>query len=465
MSSLSIQPSAPPRTSRPPPRDPPRFGSYEIVRKLGEGGMGTVYEARRVDLEKRVALKVLTQVEGPSVTARFLQEARIAASLDHPHVVNCIDLGQHNGTAFLAMEFLEGETLRERMERGALSATESVDLILPVCSALALAHDQGIIHRDIKPENIFLARRLNDTVPKVLDFGIAKSVSSTARPGITQTATIIGTPGYMAPEQVIDSKRVTPATDQFALGSVLWACVAGEELYRGEAAIEVLFAAVYEPARPLASAAPTAPQPFCDAVARMLDRDPTRRFASVREAAHALLPFASPRARARWEHEFGAPISPTLPPDEPARPLPAPVRPAVMTVAQRKQTPAAPDETPTEELPVARAEPPSRVRLVAAIATVIAVAVTAAFLLSRTPPAQTTARPPVTPVATAPTPASTPAEPPTPTPAPIETAQPPSPIAQTPSDPPHVAPNVHHAPTRATPVRPARHPHLRHRNL
>ena len=98
----------------------PRIGMvlqdrYRIVRVLGEGGMGTVYEARRVDLEKRVALKVLTQVEGPSVTARFLQEARIAASLDHPHVVNCIDLGQHNGTAFLAMEFLEGETLRERM--------------------------------------------------------------------------------------------------------------------------------------------------------------------------------------------------------------------------------------------------------------------------------------------------------------------------------------------------------------
>jgi serine/threonine-protein kinase len=463
MSSLSIQPSAPPRTSRPPPQDPQRFGSYEIIRKLGEGGMGTVYEARRVDLEKRVALKVLTQVEGPSVTARFLQEARIAASLDHPHVVNCIDLGQHHGTAYLAMEFLEGETVRERIERSPLTPTEAVDLILPVCSALALAHDQGIIHRDIKPENIFLARRLNDIVPKVLDFGIAKSVSSTARPGITQTATIIGTPGYMAPEQVIDSKRVTPATDQFALGSVLWACVAGEELYRGEAAIEVLFAAVYEPARPLANAAPAAPQPFCDAVARMLDRDPTKRFASVRDAAHALLPFASARARARWEHEFGAPISPTLPPDEPVRPLPAPVRPAAMTVAQRKPNTPAPDDTPTELLPVVAPEARGRTRLVVAIASVLAVAVTAAFLFGRTPPVRTATPPTVTPVATPPTPAPTRVEPP----APVERAQTLPPPEAPPSEPPHVAPSVHHAPApaRATPPRPARHPHLRHRNL
>jgi serine/threonine protein kinase len=285
------------------------FGPYELIRTLGEGGMGVVYEARRMGLDKLVALKVLTCFQGHGATARFLQEARIAANLNHPHVVDCIDLGDHDGVPYLAMEFLEGETLRDRMNCGPMSVEALCDVMLPIFSAIAAAHDQQIIHRDIKPENIFLAQSLGETVPKMLDFGIAKVASTATSSGITQTSAIIGTPGYMAPEQAIDSKRVTSASDQFALGSVLWAAVAGEELYPGDSAIEVLFAVVHDAPRSLSALAPSAPPEFCAAVMKMLTRDPTSRFANVRDAARALLAHASPSVRTRWEREFGTALS------------------------------------------------------------------------------------------------------------------------------------------------------------
>jgi len=265
--------------------------------------MGVVFEARRVGLQKRVAIKVLTCFEGPGATQRFLQEARIAASLDHPHVVDCIDLGQHEGVPYLAMEYLEGETLRERLARGALPVEEAVEVMHPVCSAIGAAHDREIVHRDLEPENNFLAQRLGDTVPKVLDFGIAKSRAPGGGPGITHTSAIIGTPGDMAPEQAIDSKRVTSATDQFALGAVLWAAVAGEELYVGDSPIEVLFTVVHEARRDLRGFAPDAPAAFCEVVMRMLARASEGRFPSVRDAARALLPFAAPHVRARWNSD------------------------------------------------------------------------------------------------------------------------------------------------------------------
>ncbi|MFO0609132.1 MAG: serine/threonine-protein kinase [Polyangiales bacterium] len=281
-----------------------RFGNYEIVRKLGEGGMGAVFEARRQGLNKRVALKVLTLGGSPAVAARFVQEARISASLEHPHVADCFDVGEVDGLPFLALEFLDGETLGARLERGPMGVEEVVDLTLPVCSALATAHQRGVVHRDLKPDNIFLARQLGVVVPKVLDFGIAKARNGNEPQGLTRTASIMGTPGYMSPEQAKDSKNVGPETDQFALGVILWEAVAGRGLFLGESPLDVLMRVVSDPAPALRSLRADVDPAFDAVVARLLDKDAARRFGSMREVGAALLPFASPERRARWAAEF-----------------------------------------------------------------------------------------------------------------------------------------------------------------
>jgi serine/threonine protein kinase len=324
-----------------------RFGNYEIVRKLGEGGMGAVYEARRQGLNKRVALKVLTLGGNAAVTARFVQEARISASLEHPNVADCFDVGEHEGVPFLALEFLDGETLGARMDRGPLDVAEITDLMLPVCSALLLAHGQGVVHRDLKPDNIFLARQAGAVVPKVLDFGIAKARTGADHQGLTRTASIMGTPNYMSPEQAKDSKNVGPATDQFALGVILWESVTGRALFTGESSLEVLMHVVSDAVPRLGTVRPGTEPGFEALVATLLEKDAALRFPSMREAGLGLLPFASPGARARWEQELlnapvtvVAPIAPSTP-DAPSLPTlrdrppwaPAPVRPGPNTLS------------------------------------------------------------------------------------------------------------------------------------
>jgi serine/threonine protein kinase len=281
-----------------------RFGNYDIVRKLGEGGMGAVYEARRQGLEKRVALKVLTLGGHPSVTARFVQEARISASLDHPHVAGCFDVGEVEGLPFFALEFLDGETLGARMDRGPMGVAEIVDLALPVCSALCAAHERGIVHRDLKPDNIFLARQAGQVVPKVLDFGIAKARSGGAHNSLTVTSSIMGTPGYMSPEQARDAKHVGPPTDQFALGVILWEAITGHPLYVAESSLDVLMIVVTQQAPPLRAVRPDVDAGFEALVARLLEKDAAARLPSMRAVGFALLPYASPEARARWTGEF-----------------------------------------------------------------------------------------------------------------------------------------------------------------
>jgi serine/threonine-protein kinase len=280
------------------------FASYEIIRKIGEGGMGAVYEARRQGLDKRVALKILTSAENAAMTARFVQEARIAATLEHPHVVDCFDVGEFGGKPFLTMELLEGESLKDRLARGPLTIVETCDLFLPLCSAVAAAHDHGIVHRDLKPDNIFLAKKLRQVVPKVLDFGIAKARPVGGRPGVTQTASILGTPHYMSPEQATDSKGVEPASDQFSLGSILWECLTGRLLFDGDNLLEVLMRVVSAPIDPPSTVNPQVPRALDQVVLRLLSRTPSERFGSMRAFGTALLPFASVGARERWSAEF-----------------------------------------------------------------------------------------------------------------------------------------------------------------
>ena len=286
------------------------FGTYQIVRVLGRGAFGVVYEALRQPLGKRVALKVLHRkfVTQHEALHRFLREAQMTAQIQHPHIVDTFDIGQFEGAPYLAMEFLEGEPLSRRLKRETrIPMEQAVDLMLPVLSAMYTVHERGVVHRDLKPENIFLVRvRGGGVNPKVLDFGIAKvsGAEGDAALSLTNTSALLGTPYYMSPEQARESKHIDPRSDQWTLGVILYECVIGRRPFAGNSLLELLnriASAEYAPVRRLM---PELPEGFETALATMLQRDPDARFADLRAAGLALLPFASAAARTDWSDEF-----------------------------------------------------------------------------------------------------------------------------------------------------------------
>ena len=300
-----------------------RFGRYEIVRRIGAGGMATVYEARHIDLAKRVALKTLHRwlALRDDVVQRFVQEARTASRLDHPHVLGISDIGVEHDVPFMAMDLLEGEELAHALYRdGPIVATRLADTLLPVISAVAAAHEQGILHRDLKPENIFLARRrLRGEHPVLLDFGISK-VRDSGMENLTAADELLGTPPYMSPEQVIDGMAELDArSDQYALGVILYECATGALPYRNDDSIPDLLRMIARGgAKPPSSLVSTLPRAFDALVLRALSVSREARFPSVLELGRALLPFASPLVQAVWAEEFGAPES-QVPPSPQAR--------------------------------------------------------------------------------------------------------------------------------------------------
>src|SRR3569623_1391309 len=186
-----------------------RLGKYEIVRLLGAGGMGAVYEASHTEIGKRVAVKVLghTIAAVPGARVRFLREAQLTSKVRHPNIVDVTDMGSQGGLAFLVMEFLEGQDRAQRLAAAKkMGQAELVDIMLPVCSAVAAAHAAGIVHRDLKPQNIFLAQGPHGMQPKVLDFGISKGTDTVSAGTLTGTGAMIGTPFYLAPQQNMDDK-------------------------------------------------------------------------------------------------------------------------------------------------------------------------------------------------------------------------------------------------------------------
>jgi serine/threonine protein kinase len=216
-----------------PLADGTRLGKYQIVRFLGEGGMGAVYEALHLEMGKRVAIKTISPAlaANPEARARFLLEAQLTSRVRHPHTVDVTDISMDGEQAFLVMEYLEGEDLAKHIRhRAPLAVEEVVDIALPILAAVAAAHEEGIVHRDLKPQNIFLAAMRDGTVcPKVLDFGISKAPSNPIR----TSGVILGSPSYFAPEQVQDPKAISPASDQYALGVILYECVTGVLPYEG----------------------------------------------------------------------------------------------------------------------------------------------------------------------------------------------------------------------------------------
>lgn len=220
---------------------PPRIGHYAISHKLGAGGMGVVYAARDERLERAVALKTMS-LPGRDETARrrFWREARAAASVNHPNVCQIYEIGEDAGELFIAMELLEGEVLSERLRRGPLSASQAVSIGLGMLAALSALHDRGIVHRDLKPSNVFLTAH----GVKLLDFGLARPQpedSLDTVTGITRVGMLVGTPRYMAPEQVTGDS-VDARSDLFAAGAILFEMLAGRPAFTGRSAAEILHA-------------------------------------------------------------------------------------------------------------------------------------------------------------------------------------------------------------------------------
>ena len=221
-----------------------RFGDYEILEELGAGGMGKVYRARDLTLERLVALKTLAQQfsSDTSYVQRFLKEARAAARLNHPNIVQIYDFGCVDSVYYLAMEFVDGHSLGTYLKRGHFSETESIQIIRHACRALSVAHADGIVHRDIKPDNLMLTSR-GDV--KLVDLGIAKRIDEDQ--SLTQTGQAIGTPHYISPEQIRGQKDVDPRADVYSLGATLYHLVTGHTPYSGASGPIVMSMHLVEP--------------------------------------------------------------------------------------------------------------------------------------------------------------------------------------------------------------------------
>jgi len=314
---------------------------YRIDSLLGEGGMGFVFEAQHLQLGHRVALKVLhsSGMADREVTERFLREGRALARLQGEHIARVSDVGTlPTGEPYLVMEFLEGRDLaRELAARGPLPLAETVDLLAQACEALAEAHVRGIVHRDLKPANLFLAHKLDgEPCVKVLDFGISKVASADDAPeeNITITSTLVGTPKYMSPEQIQDSRSVDLRTDIWGLGTILYELLTQQRPFAAPTLALVCVKVLHDEV-PAPSTLRSDLPPGLDAVvARCLKKDPAERWANVRELVEALAPFGPPSVRAsagriqrilaaRGSARFGADSSGSLP-GVPATPVSAP---------------------------------------------------------------------------------------------------------------------------------------------
>jgi predicted ATPase len=271
-----------------------KLGHYEIQSLLGAGGMGEVYRARDTRLDRSVAIKILSAAFSADRDRldRFAQEARSASALNHPNIVTIYELGQHASTHYIAMELVEGKTLRELLVSGLLPMRKAIEIAAQVAEGLTRAHEAGITHRDLKPENLMVS---HDGFVKILDFGLAKHESpSTERSDMFSTSTsltapglVLGTVGYMSPEQA-SGRPLDFRSDQFSFGLVLYEMVTGNRAFRRSTAAETLVAILREQAPPIAAQNRDAPAPLCWAIERCLAKEPDKRYVSTRELAREL---------------------------------------------------------------------------------------------------------------------------------------------------------------------------------
>jgi serine/threonine protein kinase/sugar lactone lactonase YvrE len=271
------------------------LGPYEIVAHIGAGGMGEVWRARDKRIGRDVAIKVLPEfAAGDDQVRRFEQEARAAGALNHPGLVTIYDVGRTNGSPYIVMELLEGETLRDAIGEGdptPVPLKKALDYAIQIASALAVAHEKGIIHRDLKPENIFVT---SEGRVKILDFGLAKLAqeakdgdSHTTGRHLTSTGMVVGTPGYMSPEQV-RAKPLDHRTDLFSLGSVLYEMLSGRRAFERDSAVETMTAVLNDEPEPLPALAPKIPAALDAIVRHCMEKNPRERFQSAHDLAFQL---------------------------------------------------------------------------------------------------------------------------------------------------------------------------------
>jgi serine/threonine protein kinase/tetratricopeptide (TPR) repeat protein len=263
-------------------------GRYRIEQEVGRGGMAVVYRAHDTRHDRSVALKVLhPEIAAALGTDRFFQEIRLAARLNHPHIVALHDSGEVDGTLFYVMPFIDGPNLRNRLERqGRLPANEAVDLAQQIASALDYAHRLGVVHRDIKPENVMLY----EGEALVTDFGIAKAVSAAGGANLTRTGIAIGTPAYMSPEQAAGETELDGRSDEYSLGCVLYEMLTGEPPFTASTPAALIAKRFTDTPRSVSAIVPAIPEYVSQAVRRALSRDAGDRFATAADLAVALEP-------------------------------------------------------------------------------------------------------------------------------------------------------------------------------
>jgi serine/threonine-protein kinase len=275
-------------------------GKYRIEEWLGHGGFGAVFRATQLVSEKPVALKwLLRPASQTEARARFLREARAAGRIHHPNVVDIYDVGQEAEGDFLVMELLRGESLRARLDRGALSVVEAVDLLLPAMLGVAAAHRAGVIHRDLKPDNVFLCERADavHSDAKVLDFGISQITSADLGDAITRDGAVLGTPSYMSPEQRRDARNVDARTDVYAMGVVFCEALTGH--------LPVWDGGDGAPAQlqghDRGEGSSAIPRAFEQVLQRAIARDRDRRYPDMESFVAAVRPFGVQRAALHGE--------------------------------------------------------------------------------------------------------------------------------------------------------------------
>ncbi len=271
-----------------------KLGPYEIQSLIGAGGMGEVYRAKDARLDRTVAIKILPASfsADPDRMQRFAQEARAAAALNHPNILSIFDIGDERRSPYVVSELLEGETLRERLRNGALSIRKAIEYGLQVARGLAAAHEKGIVHRDLKPENLFIT---SDGRVKILDFGLAKltrpeAVSGADAPtvhGVTEPGLIMGTAGYMSPEQV-RGQAADPRSDIFAFGAILYEMISGKRAFHGESSADTMSAILKEEVPELSETARNVPAGLERIVRHCLEKNPSQRFHSAGDLAFDL---------------------------------------------------------------------------------------------------------------------------------------------------------------------------------
>ena len=280
-------------------------GKYRVERVLGIGGMGVVVAAQHLALDKRVAIKFLLPeaTMNAEVVARFAREARAAVKIESEHVARVIDVGAlDSGSPYMVMEYLVGSDLAQRLaEHGALSIEDATDYLLQACEAIAEAHAAGIVHRDLKPANLFLTRRADgSSLVKVLDFGISKAAApagSQPDMSLTKTASVMGSPLYMAPEQMRSTRSVDARADIWALGVILYELLSGKVPFEATTMPELCAMVLTEGPAPLRDRRPDTPPGLWAIIERCLQKDPALRFSNVSDLANALASFAPMRSR------------------------------------------------------------------------------------------------------------------------------------------------------------------------